>query len=70
MHPIAGAAVEMVLKFSVSEKTADNITVVIICFRNFQTQLIKEFLGEEGTEPESQFPNMDIQETDCTKLQQ
>lgn len=36
IHPLAGAAVEMVLKLSVSEKTADNITVVIVCFRNFQ----------------------------------
>jgi hypothetical protein len=39
---LSGAAVETVLKLSVSEKTMDNITVVIVCFKNFKKQLKKE----------------------------
>lgn len=39
---MSGAAVETVLKLSVSEKTMDNITVVIVCFKNFKKQLKKE----------------------------
>lgn len=36
MHELSGAAVEMVLKLSVDQKTADNITVVVICFKNMK----------------------------------
>ena len=36
LHQISGVAVEMVLKLSVDQKTADNITVVVICFKNFK----------------------------------
>lgn len=36
VHLLSGAAIETVLKLSVSEKTMDNITVVIVCFKNFR----------------------------------
>lgn len=36
LHSLAGSAVEIVLKLSVDQKTADNITVVVICFKNFK----------------------------------
>lgn len=42
VHLLSGAAVETVLKLSVSEKTMDNITVVIVCFKNFKKQLKRE----------------------------
>jgi protein phosphatase PTC2/3 len=36
MHTLSGAAVETVLKLSVDHKTADNITVVVVCFKNMK----------------------------------
>jgi hypothetical protein len=36
MHQICGVSVESVLKASVAERTMDNITVAIICFKNFK----------------------------------
>jgi hypothetical protein len=39
MHQICGASVESVLKASVAERTMDNITVAIICFKNFKKHL-------------------------------
>lgn len=42
VHLLSGAAIETVLKLSVSEKTMDNITVVIVCFKNFRKQLKRE----------------------------
>jgi hypothetical protein len=42
IHLISGSAVETVLKLSVDQKTADNITVVVICFKNFKKQLKRE----------------------------
>ena len=42
VHLLSGAAIETVLKLSVSEKTMDNITVVIVCFKNFRKLLKKE----------------------------
>lgn len=48
MHLISGAAVETVLKLSVDQKTADNITVVIICFKNFKKTLKRELNSIEN----------------------
>lgn len=42
MHLLSGEAVETVLKLSVDQKTADNITVVIICFKNLKKVLKRE----------------------------
>jgi hypothetical protein len=42
IHSNCGLAVEGILKASVSEKTLDNITVVIIAFKNFRKKLKAE----------------------------
>jgi hypothetical protein len=42
MHQICGISVESVLKASVAERTMDNITVAMICFKNFKKQLKQE----------------------------
>lgn len=42
IHLISGAVVETVLKLSVEQKTADNITVVMVCFKNFKKSLKRE----------------------------
>lgn len=43
IHQICGNIVEQVMKDSVSYKTLDNITVVMIAFNNFKTSLADEF---------------------------
>lgn len=50
LHNLSGAAVEIVLKLSVDQKTADNITVVVICFKNFKKQLKKELQSFEDNQ--------------------
>lgn len=42
LHLLSGAAVETVLKLSVEQKTADNITVVIVMFKNLKKTLKRE----------------------------
>lgn len=42
IHSNCGLAVEGILKASVNEKTLDNITVVIIAFKNFRKKLKAE----------------------------
>lgn len=42
MHQNCGFAVEAILKSSVAEKSLDNITVVIIAFKNFRKSLKNE----------------------------
>lgn len=42
VHANTGAAVEQILKASVAEKSLDNITVVVIAFKNFRKSLKKE----------------------------
>ena len=42
IHQNCGAAVEQILKASVAEKSLDNITVVIIAFKNFRKSLKTE----------------------------
>jgi serine/threonine protein phosphatase PrpC len=42
IHSVCGLSVEKVMKASVLEKTADNITVVVIAFKNFKKCLKNE----------------------------
>lgn len=42
MHTNCGHAVEAILKASVAERTLDNITVVVIAFKNFRKNLKAE----------------------------
>lgn len=42
IHSVCGLGVEKVMKASVAEKTADNITVVVIAFKNFKKCLKNE----------------------------
>ena len=42
MHENCGFAVESILKLSVAQKSMDNITVVIIAFKNFRKTLKTE----------------------------
>ena len=43
IHQICGYVVEQVMKASVSYKTLDNITVVMLAFKNFKHALSDEF---------------------------
>lgn len=43
IHQICGYVVEQVMKASVSYKTLDNITVVMLAFKNFKHALAEEF---------------------------
>jgi hypothetical protein len=52
--------VETVLKLSVDQKTADNITVVMVCFKNFKKSLKRE-LGAIENIPDTEDTNEDIQ---------
>lgn len=57
LHSLSGAAVETVLKLSVDQNTADNITVVVICFKNFKKQLKKDLLqADEERDSEREEP--------------
>lgn len=51
---------ETVLKLSVDQKTADNITVVMVCFKNFKKSL-KHELGAIENIPDTEDTNEDIQ---------
>ena len=42
IHQNCGTAVEAILKSSVAERSLDNITVVIIAFKNFRKSLKRE----------------------------
>ena len=42
IHQNCGLAVEAILKYSASEKSMDNITVVIIAFKHFRKKLKSE----------------------------
>lgn len=42
IHQVCGMAVEKIMKASVAERTMDNITVVIIAFKNFKKMLKNE----------------------------
>ena len=41
IHKVAGECVEMILKTSVANRTIDNITAVIVCFKNLRKALSK-----------------------------
>lgn len=43
IHQICGYVVEQTMKASVSYKTLDNITVVMLAFKNFKKSLSEEF---------------------------
>jgi len=45
IHQICGYVVEQVMKASVAYKTLDNITVVLLAFKNFKKALNEEFVG-------------------------
>ena len=42
LHQVCGASVEAILRASIQERTMDNITVVIVCFKNFKKHLKQE----------------------------
>jgi serine/threonine protein phosphatase PrpC len=42
LHQICGNSVEIVLKHSAKQRTLDNITAVIVCFKNFKKHLRNE----------------------------
>lgn len=50
IHQICGYVVEQVMKASVSYKTLDNITVVMLAFKNFKKTLSEEFVAVNETE--------------------
>jgi len=53
IHQMCGECVEMVLKTSISKRTLDNITVVMIVFDNFKNLFFPENQGDRAfTEPD------------------
>ena len=44
IHQICGHVVEQVMKGSIAYKTLDNITVVMLAFKNFKESLAEEFV--------------------------
>lgn len=66
IHKVAGECVEMILKTSVANRTIDNITVVLVCFRNLRKALGKK-LQLHGTEKQSKeefSENFDLTDAD------
>lgn len=47
VHHICGQAIELVLKASVASRTLDNITGVLVSFKNFRKTLKNELAGIE-----------------------
>lgn len=47
IHSVCGDAVEMSLKASVASRTLDNITTVLVCFKNFKKALKKTLAGQD-----------------------
>lgn len=53
IHQMCGECVEMVLKMSISKRTLDNITVVMIVFDNFKNLFFPDNQGDRAfTEPD------------------
>ena len=51
IHQTCGYVVEQVMKASVAYKTLDNITVVLLAFKNFKSSLSNEFMQVNGMLP-------------------
>lgn len=51
IHQTCGYVVEQVMKASVAYKTLDNITVVLLAFKNFKQALSNEFMQVNGMAP-------------------
>lgn len=61
IHQTCGYVVEQVMKASVSYKTLDNITVVLLAFKNFKNALSKEFMQVNGLIDNPNESNQDLQ---------
>lgn len=65
IHKVAGEWVEMILKTSVANRTIDNITVVIVWFKNLRKALSRKLQLHGNTHKESDTkPNYDLSEND------
>lgn len=83
IHSICGQSVELVLKASIASRTLDNITAVLVSFKNFRKTIKKEFNGTKinGNENDDlkyrmttinqvlTLPNMDINYKDIERAQ-
>lgn len=58
IHQICGYVVEQVMKASVSYKTLDNITVVMLAFKNFKFALAEEFTLVNDAKNESKLSEL------------
>ncbi len=78
IHGICGQAVEMILKASIASRTLDNVTCVLVSFKNFKKSLKRKLNGEEKAEVQHpykastiqqvlQLPNRDLNENDVER---
>lgn len=49
IHQICGSSIELILKASVASRTLDNITGVLIAFKNFRKTLKNELSGIDNS---------------------
>jgi len=43
IHSICGSSVELILKASIASRSLDNVTAVLVCFKNFKKALQQDF---------------------------